>query len=163
MTSGFAILTVSAQCAGVGDYKQVRYYTKKLLAVTYCLMIVTSLGIIALLPIILGVYGISPETTRFAEKILTCHGSCCFTIWPLSFSLPNTLPNTLRASNDVRFCMWLSIFSMWVFRIGFSWLLCIKLEMGVFGVWVAMTIDWLVRAVFFGARYLRGKWMNKVA
>lgn len=45
----------------------------------------------------------------------------------------------------------------------FSWLLCIKLEMGVFGVWAAMTIDWLVRAVCFAARYLRGRWMNKVA
>ena len=28
----------------------------------------------------------------------------------------------------------------------------------VFGVWVAMTIDWLFRAVSFTIRYARGKW-----
>ena len=158
MAIGFAILTVSAQCAGAGDFEQVRYYTKKLMAVAYGLMLVTSLGIIALLSPILKVYGISAQATQLAEQILIYHGICCITIWPLSFSLPNTL----RASNDVKFCMVLSILSMWVFRIGFSWLLCIKLEMGVFGVWVAMTIDWLVRAIWFLGRYLRGKWMNPV-
>lgn len=158
MAIGFAILTVSAQCAGVGDFEQVRYYTKKLMAVAYGLMLVTSLGIIALLSPILKVYGISAQATQLAEQILIYHGICCITIWPLSFSLPNTL----RASNDVKFCMVLSILSMWIFRIGFSWLLCIKLEMGVFGVWVAMTIDWLVRAICFLGRYLRGKWMNPV-
>lgn len=157
MAMGFAILTVSAQCVGAGDYDQVRYYTRKLITVTYGLIIVTSLGIIALLPLIMRVYGISPEATHMAEKILTYHGICCMTIWPMSFSLPNTL----RAANDVRFCMWLSILSMWIFRIGFSYLLCIRLELGVFGVWVAMTIDWFVRAVCFSWRYLRGKWMQK--
>ena len=155
---GFAILSVTAQCAGAGDFTQVKYYAKKLLLVAYSLMLITSLGIIALLPAIMKVYGISPEATQLAMKILTYHGLCCITIWPLSFALPNAL----RASNDVRFCMWLSIISMWVFRIGFSYLLCIRLEIGVFGVWVAMTIDWLVRAICFSWRYLRGKWMYKV-
>jgi Na+-driven multidrug efflux pump len=26
------------------------------------------------------------------------------------------------------------------------------------GIWIAMTIDWLVRAIFFSTRVLRGKW-----
>lgn len=156
---GFALLTVSAQCVGAGDYSQVRFYTKKLMKITYGLMLLSSFLILALLPLLLKVYGISPEATALAEKILTYHGLCCVTIWPASF----TLANTLRAANDVRFCMWLAIGSMWIFRIGFSWLLCIRLEMGVFGVWVAMTIDWLVRALSFVGRYLRGKWIVKSA
>ena len=47
---------------------------------------------------------------------------------------------------------------MWVFRIGFSYILGVNLKMGVFGVWVAMTIDWLFRSIAFVWRYLRGKW-----
>ena len=47
---------------------------------------------------------------------------------------------------------------MWVFRIGFSYILGVKLGMGVFGVWVAMTIDWAVRAVLFIIRYKGHRW-----
>lgn len=158
MAMSFALLTVAAQCAGAGDYEQVRYYTKKLMAASYILVAIFTAVVILILPVFLGAYGISREAYDLAEKILIYHGICCVVIWPASF----TLPNVLRASNDVKFCMWLSIFSMWVFRIGFSWLLCVKLDMGVFGVWIAMTIDWAVRAVCFIYRYIRGKWMHVI-
>ena len=72
----------------------------------------------------------------------------------MSFSLPNTL----RASNDVRLTMIISILSMWIFRIAFSYVLGKFLGWGVFGVWVAMTIDWLFRGICFMVRYARGKW-----
>ncbi|MGN1191404.1 MAG: MATE family efflux transporter, partial [Dorea sp.] len=33
--------------------------------------------------------------------------------------------------------------------------------MGVFGVWVAMVIDWLFRTICFMIRYFSGKWRKK--
>ena len=47
---------------------------------------------------------------------------------------------------------------MWVFRIGFSYLLGGAAKMGLMGVWVAMYIDWLVRSIVFTIRFARGKW-----
>ena len=47
---------------------------------------------------------------------------------------------------------------MWIFRIAFSYVLGKYLGWGVFGVWVAMTIDWLFRGICFMIRYARGKW-----
>ncbi len=47
MAIGNAVLTVSAQCAGAGDYEQVKYYAKKLHIIIYGLMIVCCLGVIA--------------------------------------------------------------------------------------------------------------------
>ena len=32
--------------------------------------------------------------------------------------------------------------------------------LGVFGVWVAMVIDWVVRAICFVIRYFNGKWKH---
>lgn len=153
---GFAVLTVSSRCVGAGDYTQVRYYTKKLLILTYIAKILINILVLALLPVMISLYHLSPEAAGYTRNIIWYHAACVVTIWPLSF----TLPNTLRASSDVQYPMMLSIFSMWVFRIGFSWLLGVKLEWGIFGIWVAMTIDWLFRAICFTTRYLGNKWQK---
>lgn len=156
MSVGFAILTVGAQCVGAGDYEQVRYYTKKLMKIVYASLFAANILVVLAVPYIIQIYGLSAEASQYAHKILIYHSICAVTIWPLSFSLPNTL----RAAADVTYTMILSIISMWIFRIGFSVVLGVYCHMGVFGVWVAMTIDWLFRAVCFSIRYLRGKWKH---
>ncbi len=156
MSIGFAILTVSAQCVGAGDYEQVNYYTKKLIKTVYVSLVVANILVVLAVPFIIQIYGLSTEASQYAHKILIYHSICAVTIWPLSFSLPNTL----RAAADVTYTMILSIISMWVFRIGFSVVLGVYFHMGVFGVWVAMTIDWLFRAICFVIRYLKGKWKH---
>ncbi len=156
MSFGFALLTVCAQCVGAGDFEQVKYYTKHMMRVEYLCLIASNLIVILALPFILSVYNLSDEAAQYANDIILYHAACVVTIWPLSF----TLPNTLRAAADVKVTMVLSIISMWVFRFGFSYLLAIEFHMGIFGVWVAMTIDWLVRGIFFVCRYKSGRWQK---
>ena len=156
MSFGFALLTVCAQCVGAGDFEQVKYYTKHMMRIEYLCLIASNLIVILALPFILSVYNLSDEAARYANDIILYHAACVVTIWPLSF----TLPNTLRAAADVKVTMVLSIISMWVFRFGFSYLLAIEFHMGIFGVWVAMTIDWLVRGIFFVCRYKSGRWQK---
>ena len=156
MSFGLALLTVCAQCVGAGDFEQVKYYTKHMMRVEYLCLIASNLIVILALPFILSVYNLSDEAARYANDIILYHAACVVTIWPLSF----TLPNTLRAAADVKVTMVLSIISMWVFRFGFSYLLAIEFHMGIFGVWVAMTIDWLVRGIFFVCRYKSGRWQK---
>lgn len=156
MSFGFALLTVCAQCVGAGDFEQVKYYTKHMMRVEYLCLITSNLIVILALPFILSVYNLSDEAARYANDIILYHAACVVTIWPLSF----TLPNTLRAAADVKITMVLSIISMWVFRFGFSYLLTMVFHMGIFGVWVAMTIDWLVRGIFFVCRYKSGRWQK---
>lgn len=156
MSFGFALLTVCAQCVGAGDFEQVKYYTKHMMRVEYLCLIASNLIVILALPFILSVYNLSDEAAQYANDIILYHAACVVTIWPLSF----TLPNTLRAAADVKVTMVLSIISMWVFRFGFSYLLTMVFHMGIFGVWVAMTIDWLVRGIFFVCRYKSGRWQK---
>lgn len=156
MSFGFALLTVCAQCVGAGDFEQVKYYTRHMMRVEYLCLIASNLIVILALPFILSVYNLSDEAAQYANDIILYHAACVVTIWPLSF----TLPNTLRAAADVKVTMVLSIISMWVFRFGFSYLLTMVFHMGIFGVWVAMTIDWLVRGIFFVCRYKSGRWQK---
>ena len=53
-----------------------------------------------------------------------------------------------------------SIFSMCVFRIAFSYVLAVGLGMGAVGVWIAMILDWLARVAFLLPRFLSGKWKS---
>lgn len=159
MSMGYALSAVSAQCVGAGDYEQVRFYTRKLMKYAYGAVLFMNLVIILVLPFIIRIYNLSPETGEMAKQIIIYHAVLATLIWTPSF----TLPNTLRAANDVGFCMWISIASMWIFRIGFSFVLGKFWGLGVFGVWVAMTVDWAVRMVFFILRYRGKKWELKKA
>ena len=154
MALSLAVTTVISRCVGAKDYEQVSYYTKKLLAISYISMFVTTIVICVALPFIMDVYNLSPETAKVAEEIMIFHSVSCVLIWTPAF----TLPSTLRAAGDAKTCMLISIPCMWIFRIGFSYILGKYFGIGVFGVWVAMVIDWGVRVIFFVLRYCRGKW-----
>lgn len=156
MAISLAITTVISQCVGANDYEQVRYYLKKLLAIIYVAMVGTVALIFLALPLILKAYNLSDQTAAAATNIIHFHGISAMIIWPLSFALPAAY----RAAGDAKACMYTSIVSMWIFRIGFSYLVGKYMGLGVFGVWVAMVIDWVVRAICFIIRYFNGKWKH---
>lgn len=157
MSVGMAVITVCSRCVGAGDYEAARYYTRKILKLVHILIIVFSVTTLMALPGIMHLYNLSDDAMTFTKQIIWYHGICCMLIWPEAF----TLPNTLRAASDVKFCMILSIISMWVFRIAFSYIIAVRMGMGVLGVWIAMTIDWAVRAVLFIIRYRGKRWQHK--
>jgi len=151
---GLGLVTVVSQCVGARDYEQVRYYTILLLKYAYISMIILNIVIIFATPVILYIYNLSSETAAMAKQVIIFHSiNACLT-WVPAF----TLPNTLRASNDVRYTMIVGVGSMWITRIGFGILLSKYVKLGMFGVWVAMIIDWIVRSIFFVARYKGHKW-----
>lgn len=149
-----AMITVIGQCVGANDEKQIRYYTKKLLFITYISTIILNSCILFGLEPILSLYGLSKETTELAALLVWIHDGCAMILWPVAF----VLPNMLRACNDVRFTMVISIFSMFAFRIGLSYVIGVRMEMGAIGVWIAMVVDWIFRSILFIGRYWRGSW-----
>jgi len=157
MAMNLATVTIISQCVGASAFDQVRYYTKKIMKLTYAMMAVSNVIIILILPLLLKIYDLSPEATEMARQILIYHSVCAIVIWTPSF----TMPYVLRAGNDVAPTMIISIVSMWLFRVIASYILGRYMGLGVFGVWIAMTIDWLVRAVAFVVRYKQEKWVEK--
>ena len=155
---GLAMVTVVGQCVGARDLEQGVYYIKKLMKWTYVLQGSTNVLIILLLKPLIGLYSsLSPETEELAWKLVMLHASVAILLWPVAF----VLPNALRAANDVQFTMWVGVGSMLTFRVCTSWILCVQLEMGAMGVWIAMMIDWVCRTTFFVWRTLSGKWKLK--
>ena len=148
-----ALLAVTAQCIGAGDYEQVDYYMKKLMKNTYLYMSMTCILSVVFIDQILSLYNISPEAAHSAKDIIVFLAAAKI-IWPVSF----VFPNVLRAANDVRYCMLVSAISMWTLRIGGAIFAVKVLHMGVEATWFAMPLDWLARVIFFVWRYMSGKW-----
>ena len=152
-----AMITVIGRCVGAGEEGQVRYYTKKLLGETYFYTAGINSIILLLLPWILQIYGLGEETTRLSYILVMIHDGMAIFLWPASF----VLPNMLRACNDVKYTMVVSIFSMITFRIGISYLFGVHMGWMAVGVWAAMVIDWVFRVLCFVGRYLAGTWRKK--
>ncbi len=155
---GLAMVTVVGQCIGAADTDQAVYYIKKLMRWAYIFQGLSNALILILLPQLVGLYRtLSPEARELSFLLVRIHAGCAILLWPASF----VLPNALRASNDVRFTMVVALASMAIFRIGFSWVLCVQMQYGAVGVWIAMVIDWVCRTAFFVGRLVSGKWKTK--
>lgn len=152
-----AATTVIARCVGAGDEKQVRFYNRLLLGISYIAMIVFCGAFWFGLPTILSLYHLSGQTAVLATKMVLVHTLGAIVIWPLTF----VLPSSMRAAGDVRFAMITSAASMFVFRLGAAYLFALNLGMGALGIWYAMLCDWGFRAIVFSLRWISGGWKNK--
>ena len=152
-----AMITVVGRCVGAADNEQAIHYTRKLLLWAYIAMGVSNGLILIFLKPLVGIYALSGATMELAILLVRIHAGSGLFLWPSSF----VLPNALRAANDVKFTMIVSILSMAIWRLGFSYLLCVKLGWGAVGVWIAMVIDWVCRVICFVARFQSGAWKSK--
>lgn len=152
-----AMITVVGRCMGACDFEGVKYYTRKLLKYSYIFMTLMNILIVVMIPVFLKFYNLSEETSKIAVQLILYHCFLSSLIWSTSF----VMPSALRATNDVKFTMVVSMFSMWVWRIAFSYFLAITLHIGVLGFWIAMTIDWLFRSICFYLRFRKERYRKE--
>ena len=154
---GTAMIIIVGRCIGAQEKQEAKKYALRLLAVAYgAIMAVTAVLLLLRVPIV-STYNLTGDSFHLAMYLLIYHSICVCTVWPLAF----TLPNSFRAASDVKFTMAISIFSMWAFRIGMSYLLSYGFHLGIMSVWYAMACDWTFRAIVFAVHYCRGKWLTK--
>ena len=154
---GLGMITVVGQCVGAGDFQQAGRYMWKLTGLSYVFMAALNIGMFFCIDPMIALYQLSAETGEIARELMIWHSVAAAVLWPAAF----TLPNGLRAAGDVKFTMIVSVFSMWTFRIGFSFLIGKYLGVGVLGVWIAMFIDWIFRIALLVWRVVSGKWKNR--
>ncbi|MBE7002987.1 MAG: MATE family efflux transporter [Ruminococcaceae bacterium] len=155
---GLGLTTVVSQCVGAGDFDAARYYMRKLTYAAYAIMAAVNLLLIALMPLIMRIYDVSPEAEKLAVTVALIHGISAIFLWLPSFMIPSFL----RAAGDASFTMLASMTTMWLCRVLFAYIFGKFMGYGVVGVWVAHAIlDWTVRSIVFILRYRSGKWTTK--
>ena len=71
------------------------------------------------------------------------------------------LVQCLQAAGDIRIPVFVGIFGMWVFAVSLSYYFGIVLGWGLVGVWIAMAIDEIIRAMIFVWRWQSNKWRGR--
>lgn len=153
---GIALITIVGQCIGAGDIDVAKYQIKKLMKYAYVIDWICKGILFIFAPVFVGWFSLSIEAANSAVVVLRAFFIAAIVIWPLSF----TMPNALRAAGDVKYTMIVSILSMWICRIIASYVLVFYLNVGLIGVWIGMFVDWYVRGIFYGIRYLSNKWIG---
>lgn len=153
---GIALITIVGQCIGAGDIDVAKYQIKKLMKYAYVSDWICKGILFIFAPVFVGWFSLSIEAANSAVVVLRAFFIAAIVIWPLSF----TMPNALRAAGDVKYTMIVSILSMWICRIIASYVLVFYLNVGLIGVWIGMFVDWYVRGIFYGIRYLSNKWIG---
>jgi putative MATE family efflux protein len=154
---GLGILTVMGQCLGAGRLEEAKGYLKKLCLVSEGMLLIMGVLIMAVVRPACVISGLSTEATDLTVRLVLYITIAKVVLWVPAFSLPNGL----RAAGDVTFTAAVSAVSMWVVRVGLSFLLCRVLGVGLEGVWYAWFTDWVVRLLFYVHRYRSGKWAEK--
>ena len=155
---GLAMITVIGQSVGAGIKAQVEYYVKKMMKWCYTFHVAWIAFLLCMLPLFLKLFHkVTPETLDLAFILILIHNGLGLFLWPVAF----VFPNVLRAANDVRYTMVLSISSMFIVRIGLSYVMAPMFQSGVIAVWLAMIMDWVVRIIGFVWRYRSDAWVPK--
>lgn len=70
------------------------------------------------------------------------------------------LANSLRAAGDVKFPVYIGILLMWGFCVPLGYLLAITFNLGLIGIWIALTADEWLRGLIMLKRWRSKKWQN---
>lgn len=154
---GLCVVTVVGRCIGAGEGKQAKKYAKSLLGTGYAVLAVMSVLLSLLAKPLIDLYGISAQASMLARNLILIYSAMTIVFWPLSF----IIPYVFRAASDVRYTTTVSMLSMWFCRVALSYIFVLRFDLGLSGVWYAMFADWIVRTVFFVARFFGDKWLEK--
>jgi Na+-driven multidrug efflux pump len=70
--------------------------------------------------------------------------------------------NAFNGAGDTWTPTWINLFCFWLWEIPLGWLLAVRMQMGPFGVFVAITIAYATLAVVSALLFRRGRWKQSV-
>lgn len=66
----------------------------------------------------------------------------------------------LRGAGDVKWTLFITMAGFWGVRVLFAYVFAIKLGLGLFGAWLGMASDMIIRCILAGLRFRSGHWKH---
>lgn len=156
LSLGISTSIMISRLAGARAYDQAYRLNRQNLRITILTNITLSLCINLFGSSIIRIFTDNPEIIRMARMIMLID-----LFVEIGRGFNHIENNSLRGAGDVVFPMTVSITSCWLVSILFSYLLGVRLGLGLFGCWIAFAMDELFRGVLFFLRWRSRKWTRK--
>ncbi|MDF2822071.1 MAG: efflux family protein [Clostridiales bacterium] len=148
-----AAVTLTGQSIGAGKPEEANTYTKEILKINLFTLSCISILIIIFVPHLLSIYTNDKE-------VIAC-GTTIIRIYALSqpfLAIVQVLTGSLRGAGDTKYPMFTTLIGVWFFRVLFGYILGVLFDLGINGIWIAMNIDLIIRAILYMIRYRKGGW-----
>lgn len=150
---GVAATTLVGQSLGAGDAEKAEQYGRYVRRIAVGIASVMSLAFIFF----------SHSVARLYTLDLAVAGMAGIVLKIMALALPGqstqiTFAGALRGAGDTMYPLYASMFGIWVFRVGVTYLFVNVFGWGLNGAWVALVLDQYVRSTIITLRFRSGKW-----
>ena len=156
MTLGISTSLLIGWLAGAGKYEQAYRLNIQNLKITITTNILLSGVIYLLAEPLLGLFTKDPAIIAMGKSIMLID-----IFVEIGRGFNHVEENSLRGAGDVMYPMVISIASCWIMSILFSYILGIKLGLGLMGCWIAFAMDEAFRGFLYFLRWRSRKWTTK--
>lgn len=150
---GIAATTLTGQCLGAQKpelAERFGWYTLKV-----------SIGVISLLTIVVFIFSRGLMAVYTHDPDVIAMGAAAIRIFSISqpfLAVVVVISGALRGAGDIFYVMITSFVGIWAFRILLTVVLNALFHMGITGIWIALCMDFIIRAAMYIQRYRRGRW-----
>ncbi|MBQ3080035.1 MAG: MATE family efflux transporter [Clostridia bacterium] len=148
--------TVCGQCVGAKRIDLARKYTREFVLLGRFVMLFAILIIMPVTPLVMNLYAPAPEA-RATIMIALAIGALPM---PILWCDGYIIPAATRTAGDATFTSVISLLALFAGRLAFGYLFTITLGLGVAGVWLGQTVEWLLRMIVMRMRLRTDKWIK---
>ena len=156
VATGFSLtaMPIVGQCMGAKRPDMAEFYIRYFVRVGHIVLAPVALFAILVSPYLVSLFGYDAETSKMAVNCLVVYYGATLLVYPEGFGLTYAL----RGTGDTKFTMLVSVSTMFLFRIGFAYVLEGIFHLGIISIWIAMVCDWFIRGIIYAQRFRGGKW-----
>lgn len=156
---GFGIAAGALVAQKLGQGRADEAERSGLMAMAMAILLLTSFGVgFALSPrLLMEAFSPDPAIVALGSRALYVAA-----VAQPFMATATVLAMALRGAGDTRAVLAVMVASALIVRVAATYVFAIVLDLGLIGVWLGSTSDWMVRAALLGWLYARGRWRHVV-
>ena len=156
---GNACAVMVGNLIGADDIDKAYRYAGWTLRLVMAVGFAAGMGILALSPLVLNFYKVSPQVIQYARTVLSI---LAFIVW-MRAANTNLIVGILRSGGDTRFSFFLETCTMWCIGVPLAWIGAFVFGLPVYWVYLLAMTDEATKFVIASWRYSSRRWIHNLA
>lgn len=153
----YTVTTImSGQNIGGGRIEESKRTVEAMIILTIISIGSFSVAIFFTAPYLVQLFGENEEALSIAVQFLKA-----FSVGGPLITIYGVLAGHLNGAGNTKSSLYGNLISQTLFKLGLSYLLAVTFDIGIFGVLIAIPLDFLARGIWVGRKYLSDDWISE--